>query len=73
MYQQDSKVPLVVDAVYSVAHALNNFFKENCEQPLMWYQNNQTCVGWTNETRLNVVKISQQCQLYKSYWKSSYV
>ena len=52
-YEQNSKVPLVVDAVYSVAHALNNFFKENCKQPLVWYKINQTCVSWTNETRLN--------------------
>ena len=53
MYQQNSKVPLVVDAVYSVAHALSNFFKENCKQPLVWHKINQTCVSWTNETRLN--------------------
>ena len=52
-YQQNSKVPLVVDAVYSVAHAINNFFKENCKYPLVWYQINQTCVGWTNEIKLN--------------------
>ena len=53
MYQQESNVPLVVDAVYSIAHALNNFFNENCKQPLVWYQSNQTCVSQTNETRLN--------------------
>ena len=53
MYQQDSNVPLVVDAVYSIAHALNNFFNENCDQPLVWYKINQTCVGQANETRLN--------------------
>ena len=54
-YQQNSKVPLVVDAVYTVAHALNNFFKENCDQPLLWFQINQTCVGGhgTKTTRLN--------------------
>ena len=52
-FEQDSKVPLVVDAIYSVAHAINNFFNENCEQPLVWYQINQTCLGHTNETRLN--------------------
>ena len=52
-YEQNPKVPLVVDAVYSIAHALNNFFKENCDQPLVWYKINQTCVGRTNETKLN--------------------
>ena len=54
-YQQDTTIPLVIDAVYSVAHALNNFFRENCKQPLVWYKINQTCVGRTNEsqTRLN--------------------
>ena len=51
-YEQNPKVPLVVDAVYSIAHAINNFFKENCNYPLVWYQINQTCVGRSNETRL---------------------
>ena len=48
-YQQDSFDPLVIDAVYSVAHAINNFLNDNCQQPLVWYPQNQTCLGQTLE------------------------
>ena len=44
-YKQGNFIPLVIDALYSVAHALNNFLNENCEQPVVWYRNNQTCAG----------------------------
>ena len=45
-YKQFSVVPLVVDAVYSVAYAVENFIEENCEKPLVWYSMNQTCQGY---------------------------
>ena len=51
-YNQNEKVPLVIDAVYSVAYALEAFFKDNCDEPLIWYKNNQTCQGM-NGTNLN--------------------
>ena len=44
-YQQDSYVAPAIDAVYSVAHAINNFLNDNCNQPLVWYPENQTCLG----------------------------
>ena len=48
-YKQFSVVPLVIDAVYSAAHALNDFFNDNCNKPLIWFSDNQTCLGQTEE------------------------
>ena len=48
-YKQFSVVPLVIDAVYSVAHALNDFFNDNCNKPRIWFSDNQTCLGQTEE------------------------
>ena len=42
---QDSFDALAIDAVYSFAHAINNFLFENCEQPITWFTYNQTCKG----------------------------
>ena len=44
-YQQDSFDVHAIDAVYSVAHAINNFLNDNCNQPLVWYPENQTCLA----------------------------
>ena len=44
-YEHGQFVPLVIDAVYSVAHALNNFLNANCDQPVVWHRNNSTCDG----------------------------
>ena len=44
-YNQFQLVPTVIEAVYSVAHALNNFLEENCETPVQWFPANQTCLG----------------------------
>ena len=44
-YQQGNFIPLVIDAIYTYAHALNNFLYENCDQPLTWHRNNRTCNG----------------------------
>lgn len=32
-YEQGATVPSVIDAVYTFAHALQNFLTENCENP----------------------------------------
>ena len=48
-YEQEYAVPLVVDAIYVFAHALHNFLAENCEQPVEWYRENQTCKGQKKE------------------------
>lgn len=44
-YQQEYTVQRVIDAVYAFAHALQNFLTDNCESPLTWYRENQTCKG----------------------------
>ena len=48
-YQQGTFIPLVIDATYSIAHALHNFLLDNCEAtdtaPFMWFSNNNTCLG----------------------------
>ena len=44
-FHQDSYDATAIDAVYSVAHAINNFLNDNCNQPLVWYHENQTCLG----------------------------
>ena len=48
-YRQGNFIPLVIDAVYAVAHALNNFLNENCNQSLVWFRNNRTCEGQRRE------------------------
>ena len=48
-YEQGNKIPLVVDAVYTFAHALQNFLMENCEQPVQWFPNNRTCQNQMRE------------------------
>ena len=35
----------MIDAVYTFAHALQNFLSENCEQPLFWNRANNSCQG----------------------------
>lgn len=46
-YQQGNFIPLMIDAVYSYAHALQDFLDENCQQPLTWFPNNRTCYNQT--------------------------
>lgn len=47
-YEQGNFIPLVVDSIYTYAHALQNFLYENCNQPLRWFPENRTC---ENQTR----------------------
>ena len=48
-YEQDEVAPLVIDAVYAFAHALQNFLNDNCQLPIQWVRTNQSCVGQTRE------------------------
>ncbi len=48
-YQQGNFIPLVVDAVYTYAHALHRFLNDNCAQPLQWFPENRTCFNQTRE------------------------
>ena len=54
-YVQGQKVPLVVDAVYAMAHALNNFLLENCQLPLQWFSTNRTCLNQRKELNGNTL------------------
>ena len=44
-YAQGAKVAQVIDAVYSVAHAVHNFLTDNCDDPITWHRQNQSCNG----------------------------
>lgn len=46
-YAQGNFIPLVVDAVYTYAHALDNFLNDSCQLPIRWDRVNRTCVGQT--------------------------
>jgi metabotropic glutamate receptor 2/3/metabotropic glutamate receptor 6/7/8 len=45
-YIQDVHNSIVVDTVYSIANALNDFLNDNCPDPLVWYAYNRTCRGY---------------------------
>ena len=46
--EQFALVPPVIDAVYSVAHAIHNSIMDNCPKPVVWHPNNRSCQGQTN-------------------------
>ncbi len=46
-YMERNYIQLVIDATYSIAHGLNNFLLDNCDQPLIWDSSTQSCVGQT--------------------------
>ena len=48
-YKQGNFIPLVIDAVFSVAHALQGFFNANCDQPFTWDRSSMTCKGGKRE------------------------
>ena len=54
-YEQGKKIPLVVDAVYTYAYALQNFLTENCAQPVQWFSNNRTCMNQVRELNGNAL------------------
>lgn len=41
----DFFVPLIIDAVYTHAHALQNYLEEICESPVMWNSDTNSCNG----------------------------
>ena len=55
-YEQGNIVPLIIDAVYVYAHAIQNFLDNNCDSPLVWNRVDHTCAGMkhplTGETLL---------------------
>ena len=42
-------VELVIDAVYSVSHALHNFLLDNCDLPVIYDHTSRTCKGQKRE------------------------
>ena len=48
-YSQGNIVPLIIDAVYVFAHALQNFLDNNCDSPLRWNRATQRCDGMKHE------------------------
>ena len=55
-YSQETIVPLVIDAVYAFANAIQNFLDNNCDSPIKWNRTTQQCDGMkyalTGETLL---------------------
>ena len=54
-YEQDDVAPLVIDAVYAYAHALQNFLNDNCQFPIQWDRINGSCVGQVKELNGSVL------------------
>ena len=48
-YKQGKFIPLVIDAVYSAAHALQDFVNANCDKPFTWDRSSMTCNGGKRE------------------------
>ena len=48
-YSQGNIVPLIIDAVYVFAHAIQDFLNNNCDSPLRWNRATQQCDGMINE------------------------
>ena len=48
-YSQGNIVPLIIDAVYVFAHAIQNFLDANCDSPLSWDPAMQKCDGMIND------------------------
>ena len=48
-YEQGNIVPLIIDAVYTYAHAIHNFLDNNCDSPLVWNRGDFTCTGMKHQ------------------------
>ncbi len=48
-YEQGNAIPLVIDAVYTFAYALQDYLDDNCDKPLQWFRANQSCKGQKEE------------------------
>ena len=44
-YRNYSYTPFVIDAVFTYAHAINNFLNDNCPKPIVWNTTSRTCEG----------------------------
>ena len=50
------KVDLVIDAVYSLGHAVNDFLNDNCDLPIQWDSVSKTCQGQRREMNGTVLR-----------------
>ena len=61
-YVPDVSGSLLVDAIYSFAHGIDRYLKENCAQPVVWNRTTKTCQGQnrtlTRELLLEYVQMS---------------
>ena len=48
-FVQDSFDALAIDAVYTIANALHDFFMEHCEVPIVWHPQNRSCLKKNND------------------------
>ena len=52
-YQQGNFIPLVIDAVYAMAHGLHDFLTDNCnataDKPYVWFRENGSCFGQSRQ------------------------
>ena len=72
-FYQDSFDATAIDAVYSVAHAMNDFFNDNCNKPLVWYPENQTCLGQNRELNgLNFLEYIKNVSFFSPTGKKVY-
>lgn len=44
-YKQGTFIPLVIDAVYSIAFAIRDYLNDNCKLPIQWNRKTLTCDG----------------------------
>ena len=67
-YKQSILVPLVIDAVYSAAHAIHNSIMDNCPQPAVSHPNNHSCRGQNNTISGEMLAnyLYKVCLLYTS-------
>ena len=51
-----TNVELVIDAVYSLAHAVNDFLNDNCDLPVKWDSVSKRCQGQKREMNGTVLR-----------------
>lgn len=55
-YKPNPFTPFVIDAVYSFAHALDDFMNENCDKPVFWNRTERRCAGQRNDLNGSAIR-----------------
>ena len=59
-YSQGKFIPLVIDAIFAYAHAIQNFLDVHCAKPIQWFRYSQSCAGINNtNTTLSTTTLLQ--------------